>query len=327
MADQQQEAQPQPAEPVVTTVDKSRANREKTFAARQAKAARRLADRHGGDPDKKETPAEAKPIEPEAKAEEKPAEAKPEEKKTEKTPADLDKRYAILERRETKLRASSEKLNERERKVATAESNLQTRYGSPDAIAAAYAKGEYHQMSKALQRWCGDDFAEITRKCARALAGLTPEKLKELDEQEAFKREKREWEQRKAKEEQDRNKGVTREKARQVAAEKCKGHDALKLKNGAELVLKQMEDGWDPDTKGFKLTWRQAADAVVAEKLAEAEALGLKRHAATIVTPEKKPEVKPEVKPTRSEPEVRTKRRSFEERHAEAGRLLAKRRG
>jgi len=284
-----------------------------------------MAERYG-EPEKKAEPP---------KAEEKPGtEPKPEEpavkadeKKEDKSTSDLSKRYAILERRETKHKARESKLAERESKVSRAEHNLAARFGDPESARKAYDAGQHHEAAKYIQRIFGDDFAEITKKIARATAGLSPEKLKELEERDRFTREKREFEEAKAKAEREKNQGATREKAIGVCKDKCAGHDALKLKNGADLVLREMERNWDADTKSFKVSWRQAADAVVAEKMAEAEALGLKRPTATLVPKkeEPKPEAKPEPIVTRKRGE-RFERPSFEQRHAEAARIIAKRR-
>ncbi len=323
MADNQGQApQAEPATPVKTVAETHREKRDSTFKARQAKAAKRFAARNGT------------PDEPEGKTEERPAEepaAKPEASTEDKPPdpkkGDVDKRHAIAERREKRVQAREAKTKEREDKLSRAEHNLQTRYGDPDAARKAYEAGNHYEAAKYVQRIFGDDYATITQKIARATAGLSPEKMKELEERDAFTREKRQWEADKKKREEEQTAGATREKAVAAVSAKCKGHDALKLKNGGELVLRVLEKHWDRDH--FTISFKDAADLVVSEKLAEAEALGLKRHTAALV--EEKPETAP---PTKREPrhkppvveEKRPGRLSFEERHAQAGRLLAKRR-
>lgn len=309
-----QAAEPQQAEaaPVVTPAQTSQEKRDTTFKARQAKAARRLAERAGKAPESEAKEEPAKPEEP--KPEEKPPEAK--------KAADVDKRHAIAERREKRVQAREEKTKTREDNVSRAEAALNAKFGAPEAAATAYNKGEYHTAAKYMQKIFGDDFATITQKIARATAGLAPEKLKELEERDNFAREKREWEAQKKKEEESKKTTATRSEALKTVASKIAGHDALKLKNGSELVLRELEQSWDGS--GFKVTFKQAADKVVADKLAEAEALGARRVAAKIV---EAPVAKPPPKTTIPVvAQVEKKRLSFDERHAAAGRLAAKRR-
>jgi hypothetical protein len=327
VADQQghQAPQAEPATPVKTVAETHREARDATFKARQAKAAKRFAARNG-------TPDEPEPEKP--KAEEKPAEpaAKPEsstdEKPAEPKKGDVDKRHAIAERREKRVQARESKAKEREDKLSRAEHNLQARYGDPDAARKAYEAGNHYEAAKYVQRIFGDDYATITQKIARATAGLSPEKMKELEERDAFQREKREFEAAKKRKEEEQTAGATREKAVAHVAEKCKGHDVMKLKNGGELTLRVLEKHWDRDH--FTISFKAAADMVLADKLAEAEALGLKRHTAALVEKKPDPKVEPPKKEARHKPPVveekRPGRLSFEERHAQAGRLLAKRR-
>lgn len=316
----------EPTQPVKTIGDKSRDARDSTRKAREAKAAKRFAARNGAD---QEPTVEANTEEPaKPAATESPAESKSDETKQERSGADLNKRYAIVERREARLKKSEASVQERLDKASRAEANLSTRFGDPDTIVKQYHAGEFHVMAKTLEKWLGDSFPTITQKIARATAGLSPEKLKELEERDAFLREKREFEAAKKKKEQEETAGATREKARGEVTKKCSGHDVLKLKNGAELVLRTLEKHWDTDH--FTISFKAAADMVLADKLAEAEALGLKRHTATVVD-KKREEEPPTKREARHKPPVvveekRPGRLSFEERHAQAGRLLAKRR-
>jgi hypothetical protein len=319
----QGEAKPQP---VKTVGETSKAKRDATFKARQAKAARRFISLNGASDEPKDEPVtadDAKPADAATapKTDESKTEAKPEEKKP-----DVDKRHAIAERREKRVQARETKAKEREDKLSRAEHNLAARYGDPEAAKKAYESGQHYEAAKYIQRIFGDDFASITQKIARATAGLSPEKLKELEERDSFAREKRAFEAQKKKEEEAKTVGATREKAVAHVSDKCKGHDVLKLKNGADLVLSTLEKHWDRDH--FTITFKQAADMVLADKLAEAEVLGLKRHQAVVVPKKEETAPKPKHEARHKTPEVTEKRPgrlSFEERHAMAGRLLAKR--
>lgn len=327
MADQQQpqeQAAQAPQPEVKTTGDKSREERDASFAQRQAKAAART----GKEPPKEKL-APAADDQPTSTPEPEKKEPDPEAKKA----SDVDKRHAIAERRERRVAAKEAKLTTRETAVARAEASLQSRFGDPEAAAKEYDAKNYHAAAKYIQYIFKDDFATITQKIARATAGLSPEKLKELEERDNFTKEKREFEAQKKREQEAREQGATRETAVKNVAAKLTGHDVLKLKNGPELVLQELERAWDPSAKAFRITFKQAGDAVVASKLAEAEALGLKKPVAKLADPPPKPETKPApaASKERSErkpaPEPRTSGKSFEERHAAAARIIAKRRG
>jgi hypothetical protein len=241
-----------------------------------------------------------------------------------KTPAesrDADKLYAIAERKKKAAIQRERAAEEREKRLSVAETRLQSVYGDPDAAKQAYDKGEFHAAARYVQRIFGDDFATITQKIARATAGLAPERLKELEERDKFAAEKRAFEAEKKRVETERQQAVTRQQALGTVKAKCAGHEALKLRNGPDLVLREMEASWDERSQGFRLTLAQAADKVVADRLADAEALGAKRAQARLVeTPATKPATKQAPVPTAG------KKLSFEERHAIAGRRIAQRR-
>ncbi len=321
MAEQQQE-QPQAAEaePVKTTGDKSREDRESSFQKRHKQASKmgKLAPAADDQPITKPEP------EPEKTEPVKTADDKPKSN-------EVDKRHAIAERREKRVAAKESRLNTRESEIEKRERDNESRFGDPTAAKAEYDKGSFHSAAKYIQRIFGDDFATITQKIARATAGLSPEKLKELEERDSFTREKREFEAQKEREKSERERGATREQAVKIVATKLGSHDVLKLRNGADLTLKELEASWDPERNGFTVTFKQAADKVLADKLSEAEALGLRRAQAKI-------EDKPATPPPPAKRETRRvvrevakpkdgKRLTFEERHAAAGRLTARRRG
>lgn len=256
-----------------------------------------------------------------------PAKAEPDKSKD-----DLAKRYDVLDRRQTQVQKREQAAEKRAQTVAQAAARLEARFGDPEAAKKAYDAKEYHAAARYIQRIFGDDFALITQKIARATSGMDPAKLKELEDREQLEREKREWQASKERETKDKASQTTREGALKVVTEKCAGHDVLKLRNGSDLVLRALEDSWDSAANGFKLTFKQAADQVVAEKLAEAEALGAKRAGAKLVEEKTTKPPAPKAALVAATAGVRELKRSgkkalsFEERHALAARLMAKRR-
>lgn len=306
-----------PPAPVETKATKRTEKREASFAARSKQAGKAAAEKRI---QPATDPAPAASVEPAAASSTEPTAAPG------KSTEDIDKRYAILDRRARKAKQRDTTLTQREQTLQRAETRLSSTFGNPVRAKEAYDKGEYHEAARYVQHIFGDDFAQITQKIARATAGMDPTRLKELEDRDTLTREKREWEAEKAKREADSKQQVTRQQALATVASKIAGHDALKLRNGNELVLRELEGSWDEATRGFRLSIKQAADKVVADKVAEAEALGLKRHTATLVPT--KPASKPEEVSgaARTLNAARGKRMTFEERHAATARLLAKRR-
>lgn len=209
----------------------------------------------------------------------------------------------------------------------------------------AYHKGDYLAMGRAMVRWCGDDFATMTQKIARATAGFSKEKIAELERAESLERENRKLKAEQERRERESKQGATRQQALAVIPEKIKGSPVLELEDGAELVLKEMERNFDPTAKTFKITFLQAAQRVLEREEKRAQKLGYtkaQREAAAEAAAEttERPAAAPTattVRPKpRTEPEAKEGQRklkngkvvpSLEERTERARRLVAQRRG
>jgi hypothetical protein len=138
----------------------------------------------------------------------------------------------------------------------------------------AYQKGDYLAMGRAMVRWCGDDFATMTQKIARATAGFSKEKIAELERQESLERENRRLKAEQERRDNQAKQGATRQQALAVIPEKIKGSPVLELEDGAELVLREMEKNFDPAAKSFKITFLQAAARVLDREEKRAQKLG-----------------------------------------------------
>lgn len=204
-------------------------------------------------------------------------------------------------------------------------------YGAPHKAREAYDKGYFHEAAQWVSHVLGDDFATVTRNIANATKGMTPEALKQFQKERELKQREAALE---AKERQ-REEKITEEqrtgRALQAIDSRCAGHDALKIKGGNKLIMRLLEDAFDPKTGKIGIGYKQAADRVLEEFLANAQALGLTRGA-----PEKKPDPPP--KPKGPEPHRRRefpadrvgtdsagdkrKGTSFEERAARAQRAF-----
>lgn len=315
-----------PDKPAVKTVSvkahERQLKREASFAKRQAKAAAKAGKEEpaaAAEAPKADAVTAATPTSPQTTATTADSPSAP--AATSPSEADLSKRYAIAERRLNKAKQRETALATREQTLTRAEQRLTQVFGAPHEVKEAYAKGEYHAAAKALERWLGDDFATVTQKIARQTAGLSPERLAELEERDRLRRENAELAREKAEREQRGKAETTRAQALSTVTSKAAGHPALKVRGGAELILQELEASWDAAAKGFRLTIQQAADRVVAQRKADAEALGLRAAPPPAPAPAAKPAPAPMAAPAATEPKGRL---SFEERQALAARRVAK---
>lgn len=233
-------------------------------------------------------------------------------------------KFSVLRRKAEKLEKQDTHLKAEESRIRTLGANLREEFGEPKAIKDAYRAGKFSVAAATLQRWLGHDFGTITRNIAREVAGLSPEEKKLLEEKAAFEKEKAELAAEREKSKVKETDAQKREKAVATVTAKCTGHDVLKLKNGAQLVLDEMVRSFDADQNGFRLSFKQAADAVMAAKLEDAKALGFTSVAAAEASNGKPPPA-PKVEPQLTQPSSKFKpKKSFEERMEAARRLTLK---
>lgn len=237
-----------------------------------------------------------------------------------------NEKFSIMRRKAEKLGKLETQLKSEETRLKMLGVTLREEFGEPRVAKTAYKQGKFSAAAVALQKWFGDDFATITKNIAREVAGLSPEEKKQLEEKYKFEQDKAAFEAEKRKTQIHQTEAQKKDSALKTIATKCTGHDVMKLKNGAQLVLAEMESSWDPDQKGFRLTFKQAADAVLERKLEEARELGLPVERSTTKKTEEKPSTTETTPPAPEQDGRFKKRRSFEERQEMARRLTYKNR-
>lgn len=236
-------------------------------------------------------------------------------------------KFSVLRRKAEKLEKQGSHLKAEESRIRALGATMREEFGEPKAAKDAYRAGKFSQAAVAIQRWFGQDFATITKNIAREVAGLSPEEKKLLEEKAALEKEKAEYAAEREKSKAKETDAQKREKAIATVTAKCTGHSVLKLKNGAQLVLDEMMRSFDADQNGFRLSFKQAADAVMAQKLEDAKALGFTSVAAAEASkgaPPTPPARKQDPPPTPTSSDRFKKKKSFEERMEAARRLTAK---
>jgi hypothetical protein len=228
---------------------------------------------------------------------------------------------------DAKLRKATEAVQTAEQLQAAAKKE----YGAPHKAREAYDKGEFADAAQWIAQALDDDFASITRNIANATKGMDAKELGRFTKD----RELRQREAALTAREKAREQEVTAEQRTARAVKtidaKCAGHDALKLQGGSKLILRRLEDAFDPKSGKLGIGYQQAADQVLAEFMADAKALGLTRGEQPAKVEEK---AKPE--PAKGKKEFpaaaakgdaeKTRGLTFEERQARAARAYERNR-
>lgn len=292
-----------------------RAPRGKSLADRAA-AADRLRGVEKPDEKPEEKPAgegDGKPGE--QKPEEKPEEKKPDAKPSGGIEVPAEARTALgqllaagklpeladalgIERKA--VDASSAKLalgRKRSQEAAAAERNAREirdecrrLYRDPHQAKKAVDDGKFHEAAEYVSSILGMDFGEFTRHVANATKGMKPEELERYKRERAVEARERAVAEKEKKTETERTEEERIGKACKTIEAKLSGHDALKLRGGARLIYRVLDENFNSKTGELKIGYKQAADQVLNEFLENARALGLTKGGKQ--EPEKKPEEK-----------------------------------
>lgn len=186
-----------------------------------------------------------------------------------------NEKYSVLRKKADKLDSIEGKLKSENERLVNLGKELRAEFQTPREAARAYKNGKFGKAAEALQQWFGDDFATITRNIAREVAGLSDEEKDFLKRKAALEEKEAELTKKETTSKKTQTEAQQRQQAVKVLTAKCQGHDVLKLKDGAELVLRALEEAYDPDLGSSRLNIKQAADKVLEEKLEAARMLGV----------------------------------------------------
>lgn len=208
----------------------------------------------------------------------------------------------VVDASSAKLRLSRKREEEAVARAKDAETKLaeanelrdsaRREYGAPHKAREAYDKGDFHEAAQWVSHVLGDDFATVTRNIANATKGMTPEALKQFQRERELKLREAALEAKEKAREEKISEEQRTGRALQAIDSRCAGHEALKIKGGNRLIMRLLEDAFDPKTGKIGIGYKQAADRVLNEFLENAQALGLTRG----VTPEKEPDPPPKPK-------------------------------
>lgn len=254
-------------------------------------------------------------------------------------------KFAVMARQRARLTKREQTLDQKAVQLDQREAKLRDEHGDIGALKIAYKSGKYHVAAKFWEKVTGDSFAKTTQLIARHTAGLSPEKVAELEKADATERELRQLRAEKEQGQKKQQTQATRAQAHTTLKTKLAGHAVMKLDgdpddpdapDGAELVLREIER--EHTRSNTILDLKVAADRVLQRQRRRALALGLKDEPVPPKVDEPDDE-DPPVNPGRtpraeSAPAAGARTTlggkvipSFEERMARAERLSAQRRG
>lgn len=211
-----------------------------------------------------------------------------------KTPEELTKGFARLTKREKKLRRERNELKKaneaKEAEFAKARQEIITEHGKVVALQRSTAE-KYGWAAKGQQAYDNDDkvgFAKAIEKMAKgaSLAQIT-RWLADLDqkpagqtqaqpseEEQAWRREKAEWERQRA---EEQNKGKTAKTAQEQARARDEAKGRLASAFGSHPFLKNPDDPKKPDPDALDEAFERVSAAIKAKKPGETAKVAAKR--------------------------------------------------
>lgn len=201
-----------------------------------------------------------------------------------------------------KLSLSRKRLGEAAEKEKAAQSireECKREFGSPFKARKAVDEGRFADAAQWIADTLRMDFATFTRHVATATKGMDPKELERFQKDRELKERETALEAKERRTTEAKTKEELEARSLKVIEAKCAGLPALKIRGGARLILRRMEESFDEKTGVLGLGYKQAAEQIMDEFEADARAAGYSRGAPA---PEKKPETKAETKPKGKEP-------------------------
>lgn len=207
----------------------------------------------------------------------------------------------VSEQKWAAFREQKNAVRERERTVSKREHEFNQRYaeakkelGTAINARKAYNDGDYSkfvELVNELIKDSGDTYDEAQRKVIKGELAIDPEvkKLRNELKAERAEREKREKAEREEAQKGDRK--AQYERAVEAVRTELAGHPVSKVRGFEGAVLLKVRESWDGED--YTMSFEEAADEIVEERRAEAEALGYIKPAAPPAPKPKKEEPSP----------------------------------
>jgi hypothetical protein len=188
----------------------------------------------------------------------------------------------------------------------------------------AYRDGKFGEFVTLVAELAGESYDEAQRKVITGELAMTPDVKKLRDELATERAERRkEAAERAAKEEQQTNAQKQQEAYRaavDAVTEELAGHRVSKVRNFQRQVLDRVRESFDPNERTYTMSFADAADAIMADKDAEADALGYAKPAPAPAARTAQPRAVPRGQTADARP---TEREPWEERELSDDEIIA----
>ena len=191
-------------------------------------------------------------------------------------------KWVAFREQQSAIRQRDRDLTEREHRYNEGMAAARKEFGTAIGAAKAYRDGDLKQFVTLIQELTGERYDDAQRKVISGELAIDPG-MKALRSEIAELRAERAKERAEAdKAQQERDRATQYERAVEAVTEELAGHRVTKLKGFQRDVLTRVRDSYDPSEKTYTLSFHEAADAIMAERDAEAEALGYSRAAPAL---------------------------------------------
>lgn len=188
-------------------------------------------------------------------------------------------KWVAFREQQNAVRERDKQVTQREHEFNTKIAEARAEFGPAIKAAKAYRDGDLTAFVTLVQELTGDRYDDAQRKVIRGEIAIDPATRALREEIAALKRERQaEKEAAEAARRTDEQKAQY-ERAIEAVSNELAGHRVSKVKGYQREILNRVRDSWDPADNAYTLSFEEAADAIMAERDAEAEALGYQRPA------------------------------------------------
>lgn len=204
-----------------------------------------------------------------------------------------DAKWMAFREQQNAVRQRDKQLTQREHDFNTRIAEARQEFGAAIKAAKAYRDGDLTAFVTLVTELTGESYDDAQRKVIQGEIAVDPavRKLREELAAERAQRLKDREELAAAKKTEEQQAQYAR--AVEHVTKELEGHRVSKIKGFQREVLNRVRESWDPAEKAYTLSFAEAADAMVAERDAEAEALGYHRPALPSAPPAAHPPAAP----------------------------------
>ncbi len=195
-----------------------------------------------------------------------------------------DAKWMVFREQQNGVRERAKALETQQHEFNRLVAEARTEYGPAIKAAKAYKDGDLTAFVTLVQELTGESYEEAQRKVIKGEIAVDPVVRKLRDELAAARREQaaeKQAEKQAREEAEQQTARQTREaQAIEAVGAELAGHRVAKLRGFEKAVIAKVRESWDGSD--YTMSLEEAADALMADRDAEAEALGYSRPAPAL---------------------------------------------